>query len=117
MNSALWIGQVVLAGVFGFSGYRKMFAYDKPSGMLPSPSVMPRGIARVIGICEILAGIGVVLPWLVGILPWLTPLAALALAVLMVLAAGFHVIRREYKRLLVPALLCLLALFVAYGRS
>ena len=117
MNAVLWVAQVVLAGVFIFSGYRKIFAYDKPSGMLPSPSAMPQGIAQVIGTCEILAAIGVVLPWLINVLSWLTPLAALALAVLMVLAAGFHAVRREYQRLLVPALLCVLALFVAYGRS
>lgn len=117
MNALLWIGQVILAGVFLFSGYRKIFAYNEPSGMLPSPSVMSQGMARMIGLCEILAGIGVVLPWLLNVVSWLTPLAALALAVLMVLAAGFHAVRREYNRLLVPAMLCLLALFVAYGRS
>jgi DoxX-like protein len=119
LNAALWIGQLVLAGVFIFSGQRKIFQYDKPGGggLLPSPSTLSRRVAGIIGTCEILAGIGVVLPWLVGVLPSLTPLAALAIAVLMVLAAGYHAVRREYKRLLVPGLLCLLALFVAYGRS
>lgn len=118
LNAALWVGQIVLAGVFVFSGQRKILQYDMPgSGLLPSPSTLSKPVAGLIGTCELLAGIGVVLPWLVGVLPSLTPVAALGIAVLMVLAAGYHAVRREYKRLLVPALLCLLALFVAYGRS
>lgn len=118
LNTALWIGQLVLAGVFVFSGQRKILQYDLPGGgLLPSPSTLSKPVATLIGTCELLAGIGVVLPWLVGVLRWLTPVSALGLAVLMVLAAGYHAVRREYKRLLVPALLCLLALFVAYGRS
>ncbi len=118
MNNLLWITQLLLAGVFLVSGYRKIFLYDKPSGsMLPSPSVVPRRAASLIGTLEILAAIGLVLPWLLGVLRWLTPLAALGCAILMVLAAGFHMVRREYTRTAIPALLCVLALFVAYGRS
>jgi ABC-type transport system involved in cytochrome c biogenesis permease subunit len=50
------------------------------------------------------------------ILPWLTPLAALGLAILMVLAIGFHCTRREYPNSVFNAVLLALAAFVAYGR-
>ena len=45
---------------------------------------------RIIGVLEVLGAIGLILPALTGILPWLVPTAAAALAVLMVLAAVFH---------------------------
>jgi uncharacterized membrane protein len=46
----------------------------------------------------------------------LTPLAALLLAIMMVLAIGFHLRRREYPNLIINIILLALAAFVAYGR-
>ncbi|MEO7224240.1 MAG: DoxX family protein, partial [Devosia sp.] len=59
---------------------------------------------------------GLILPLLTGILAWLTPLAALALVVVQVLAIGFHLMRKEPQ--ILPANLVLLALaaFVVWGR-
>jgi hypothetical protein len=64
----------------------------------------------------VLGAIGLVLPLLTGILAWLTPLAALALVAVQILAIGFHVMRKEPQ--ILPANLVLLALaaFVAWGR-
>jgi hypothetical protein len=56
---------------------------------------VPQGLVTFIGISELLGGLGLVLPQLSGILPWLTPLAALGLALIMLLAMGFHARRRE----------------------
>lgn len=117
MNILLWMTQLLLAGVFAVSGYRKIFMYDSADGILPRPNALPKRAAGFVGTCELLAAVGLVLPWLLGVLRWLTPLAALGCAILMVLAAGFHVVRREYKRTVIPAVLLVLALFVAYGRS
>jgi DoxX-like family len=77
---------------------------------------VPRGLVTFIGICEILGAIGVILPAVTGILPWLTPLAALGLAVIMLLASGFHAMRRGYPNIGVNLVLLALAAFVAYGR-
>jgi hypothetical protein len=57
-----------------------------------------------------------VLPALTGILPWLTPVAAALLALVMLLAALFHVPRREYQNIGANVVLLLLVAFIAYGR-
>jgi hypothetical protein len=56
------------------------------------------------------------LPALTGVLPWLTPLAAIALTVVMLLAVGVHVVRREIAQIPSGLVLGLLAAFAAYGR-
>ena len=66
--------------------------------------------------CELLGGLGLLLPALTGILPWLTPLAAAGLALVMLLAMGFHATRRERPVIAFNTVLLLLAVFVAYGR-
>jgi hypothetical protein len=73
-------------------------------------------MVRTIGILEILGAIGLVAPALTKILPELTPVAALLLGVVMVLAIGFHLSRREYPNAAFNVILGLLAFAVAYGR-
>ena len=55
-------------------------------------------------------------PWFVDILPILTPLAATGLAIVMILAAVYHLTRREYPNIVFNLVLVALAAFVAYGR-
>lgn len=55
---------------------------------------------------------GVVLPSLVNVLPVLAPAAAASLAIIMVLAVGYHVTRRENLNILLNLVLGALALFV-----
>lgn len=74
------------------------------------------GFVSFVGASEILGALGLVLPSLTGILPWLTPLAALGLAIVMVLAAILHVKRGENQAIGINLVLLLLSLFVAYGR-
>ena len=69
-----------------------------------------------IGISELLGGLGLLLPAITGMLPWLTPLAAAALALVMLLAAGFHASRKEWSGIAFNTVLLVLAVFVAYGR-
>ncbi len=80
------------------------------------PADVSPGLLTFTGVAEILGAIGLILPALTGILPWLTPLAALGLAVIMLLAAIFHLTRREYQNIVVNLVLLVLAAFVAYGR-
>lgn len=79
-------------------------------------AAIPKGLLTFIVICEFLGGVGVILPALTGILPWLTPLAGALLALLMLLAAGFHLVRREYPNIVFNLVLLALAAVVAYGR-
>jgi uncharacterized membrane protein YphA (DoxX/SURF4 family) len=116
MNIALWIVQVVLGAMFIFAGVTKAFRYEHAHASLPWVKDVPRGLTTFIGVCELLGGLGLLLPALTGILPWLTPLAAAGLALVMLLAAGFHATRREWPAIGFNTVLLLLAVFVAYGR-
>jgi hypothetical protein len=70
---------------------------------------------RMIGIVELLAVLGLVLPALLNILPILTPLAGLGLILTMAGAALTHIRRREIPMILPNVVLGALAAFVAYG--
>jgi hypothetical protein len=77
---------------------------------------IPIPFRRFIGVAEILAGLGLVLPALTGILPILTPLAAVGLVIVQAGAAIFHIPRKEYGGSVFNLVLLALAAFVAYGR-
>ncbi len=118
MNIVLWILQVLLGLAFLAFGYNHGFNVEKGkdrSGMSWMGAV-PRGLMYFIGICEILGGLGLILPALTGLLPILTPSAATLLAIVMLFAAIFHVPRREYPNTVVNIVLLVLTAFVAYGR-
>lgn len=116
MNIILWMVQILLAGMFLMAGVMKAFQYERAKTSLFWVKDVPRGLVTFIGICELLGGLGLVLPVLTGILPWLTPLAALGLALIMLFAIIFHVTRREPQAIVFTLVLLLLAGFVAYGR-
>ncbi len=71
---------------------------------------------RLIGISELLGGLGLVLPWLTGIAPILTPISAVALGVVMVFAAIYHFNHKEYREIGFNLVLLAIMVFVAYGR-
>jgi len=118
-NLLLWIGQVLLALAFVGVGYTHTFTFEQASirqGMGWMADV-GRDRMRIIGILEILGAIGLVLPAATGVLPWLTPVAATALAVLMVLAAVLHLRRPdEGRNIVVNVILGAIAALIAYGR-
>src|SRR3954447_15954527 len=116
VNIALWIVQVLLAGMFGMAGVMKAFQYERAKATLPWVKDVSRGLVTFIGVSELLGGVGLLLPALTGILPWLTPLAAVGLGIIMVLAIGFHSTRREAQSVVFNVVLFALAAFVAYGR-
>lgn len=116
MNIALWIVQVVLAGMFLMAGTMKAFQYERAKASLPWVKDLPRSTVTCIGIAELLGGLGLLLPALTGILPWLTPLAAAGLALVMLLAMAFHTRRGERQAIVFNLILLVLAAFVAYGR-
>lgn len=116
MGIALWVAAILLALVFLTTGIMKTFRYDQEGQKLESIKGLPRGMVAFIGVCEILGALGLILPAATGILSWLTPLAAAALALVMVLATGFHLARHESSGIGLTLVLLLLAAFVAYGR-
>ena len=84
--------------------------------MMKWPGDYPAPFVRFIGTVDVLGGLGLVLPLLTGVLVWLSPLAALCLVLLQLLAIGFHLKRGELQVLPMNVVLLLLAAFVAWGR-
>ena len=74
-------------------------------------------LVRFIGVSEVAGAIGVVLPAATRVRPGLTPLAAIGLATIAVLAVGFHLMRGETASVVAPLVLLAIALFVAWGRG
>ena len=114
MNVALWIIQVLLAALFIFSGGMKLVL---PIEKMQDPVALPGLFLRFIGVCELLGGIGLILPSLLRIRPGLTPLAAAGLVVIMVGAVVISVMYMGVASALIPLLVGVLAAFIAYGRS
>jgi hypothetical protein len=117
MNFWLWAAQIVLALLYGMAGMMKTTQpIPNLARMIVWPGDVPAGFVRFIGISEALAALGMVLPIVTGILPWLTPLAAVCLSIIQVLAIGFHARRGETGKTLPMNLVFLcLSLFVAWG--
>ncbi len=117
MNIVLWILQVVLALAFAMTGISKLTQpKEKLAAQMGWVEEFSQGTVRLIGLVELLAAIGLLLPALTGILPILTPLAALGLVLVMVGAMLTHQRRKETPMVGVNLVLLLLAAFVAYGR-
>jgi putative oxidoreductase len=117
MNVLLWVLQIALAIYFFFTG---IIHFSPPPG-LPQPMAWMYDLSAplhyISGAAEILAAIGLVLPSVTRIQPRLTPLAAMGLVVVMLLAAVFHLLRGEFPNIIMNLLLAAVAGFVAYGRT
>jgi len=115
MNRTLWIVQVLLAALFLFAGGAKflMPADQMTQGM---PAWMSISFLYFIGVCEILGGIGLILPGLLHIKPGLTPLAAAGLTIIVIGATAVTVMGGMIATALVPLVAAILAAFVTYGR-
>ena len=68
------------------------------------------------GSVEILGSLGLILPGLTKIQTRLTPLAGTGLALLMVGAAGYHIIRGEIQNLPTNIVLLSISAYIAYAR-
>jgi hypothetical protein len=117
MNTVLWILQILLAFVFTLHGRMIISPPEKlPSAGMAYIQDLQPNLRRFIGIMEIVAAAGLMLPALLNVLPVLTPLAASGLVILMGSAAIYHIPRKEYSNIVLNLVLLALAAFVAYGR-
>jgi uncharacterized membrane protein YphA (DoxX/SURF4 family) len=118
MNIALWIIQVLLALLFLFAGGMKLIIPPDVLASMGSPNQvhLPGLLLRFIGVCEMLGGLGLILPGLFRIRRGLTPLAAAGLVIIMIGAVVVSVIGDGVATAIVPMLTALLLVLVAYGR-
>lgn len=116
MNVTLWILQI-LFGIYFFA--IGVMHFIIPPGLPTMMSWMydlSPALHTISGIAEILGGIGLVLPGLFRIQTRLVPLAAAGLAVVMVGAAVYHILRGEFANIGLNLLNAAVLAFVAYGR-
>lgn len=118
MNIALWIVQALLAIAFLAAGILKTVTpVDQMAAQAAWVSAVPAFVPKLAGISEILGAVGLLLPSVTRIKPMLTPLAALGLLTVMLLAALLHLSLGELGELVINLVLGSLALFVAWGRG
>jgi len=114
LHILLWIAQIILAIIFLMVGFMKVATpIDELSKIMPLAGEMP-GLIRFIGLSEVLGGFGLILPTALRIKPHLTIWSAGSLAVVMVLAVGFHISRGE--NFAIGTILGILAVFITWGR-
>jgi uncharacterized membrane protein YphA (DoxX/SURF4 family) len=117
MNIAVWIIQGILALMFLMAGITKSVQpKDKLVKTLPWVNGFSLQTVRFIGISELIGAIGIVVPQLTGICQILTPVAAIGLAVIMILAAAHHLPKKEYREEGFNATLLILDVIVALYR-
>jgi uncharacterized membrane protein YphA (DoxX/SURF4 family) len=123
MNIILWILQFALGGLFLAAGGLKvartkeqMLADPRMGEQMGYLNDFTQEQVRGIGVAEVLAGIALILPMLLGILKVFTPLAAFALAVHMSGAAYTHYRRNEQPPMLMTIGIAVVALFLFLGR-
>lgn len=114
VNLVLWSVQGFLALFFLAAGAPKILGrgMERWTGF----SDLPPSQVVFIGIAEVLGALGLVLPMATGILPWLTPLSAVGLAIIVLMAAGFHLRADERLNALETGLWASIAAMVAIGR-
>jgi len=118
MNVVLWMIQVLLALLFLFAGGTKLVLPIQVLESMGSPNAihLPGLLMRFIGVCEVLGGLGLILPGLLKIKPGLTALAAVGLIIVMIGAVVLTVAGDGIGAAVVPFVVLLLLIFVAYGR-
>jgi hypothetical protein len=113
IGALLWTLQGLLAALFLFAGAMKLIT---PLEVLVAQSSLPGWFLLFIGVAEVLGGLGLILPGLVHIQTRLTPLAAAGLVIIMFGATALLVADGQAEPAVVPAVVGVLAAFIAYGR-
>jgi hypothetical protein len=119
MNTLLWIAQILLAGIFLFTAAGKLFAYNRLVQVVESRSKgrrigMSRSQAAMVAVAEIAGAVALLIPVRLDPPQMMVLVASSWLAMLMVGAGIYHLLRRESAAPSVA--LFLLALFVIVGR-
>lgn len=118
MDLALWIAAGLLALVALAGGCTKTFIpKEKPDAHPESwTKNASAGFVRMLGILELLAAVGLVLPAVVGIAPIMVPVTATCWVVLMSGAIVTHRRLGQPKLVMLTSFYLVVAAFVAWGR-
>jgi hypothetical protein len=119
MNTALWIAAGLLAAVALAGGVSKTFV---PKEKLAAThggewtGHVSAGFVKTLGVLELLAAVGLILPALTGVAPVLVPVTAVCWVLLMIGAMITHVRTGSPKFVWLNLVYLALAVFIAVGR-
>lgn len=113
IDKMLWIFQLLLAALFLFAGGMKLVM---PAADLARQSSLPVPFIHFIGVAEVLGALGLVLPGLVRFWRVLTPIAASGLGIIMIGATVLSASGGPAAAALIPFIVGVIAVFIAYGR-
>ncbi|MGW7276151.1 DoxX family protein [Streptomyces sp. NPDC054864] len=119
MNLSLWIAAGLLAAVALAGGTTKTFV---PKAKLATQSGgewtqdSGAGFVKTLGVLELLAAVGLILPAVLGIAPVMVPVTAVCWVALMIGAMITHGRLGQSKLVAVNAVYLVLAVFIAWGR-
>ncbi|OEV09441.1 hypothetical protein AN219_30475 [Streptomyces nanshensis] len=119
MNLALWICTGLLAVVALAGGVTKTFVPKEKLAAAPGggwTADAGAGFVRTLGVLELLAAAGLILPAALDIAPVLVPVTAICWVLLMIGAMITHGRRGESTAVLLNLFYLALAAFVAWGR-
>lgn len=114
MNALLWILQVLLAAAFFAHGL--MFLFPPAHLVEVMDASLAKPLRLFLGVAEVAAAIGLVVPGVTRIQPWLVAAAAACLMPIMVGATVLHGARGEYGSAVTTALLLALLGAVSWLR-
>lgn len=119
MNLALWIATGLLAAVALIGGISKAFVpkekltAQKGGEWTGNASV---GFVKTLGVLELLAAVGLILPAALDIAPVMVPVTAVCWVLLMVGAMITHGRLGQFRFVMLNAVYLALAVFIAWGR-
>ena len=119
MNLTLWIVAGLLATVFATGGVAKLVISKEKLATAPGGGWIDDfspGAVKALGIVDLLAAAGLVLPAALGIAPVLVPLAAVGVVSLMIGAVIVRLRHGAPQAIVVDLTYLALAAFVAWGR-
>jgi hypothetical protein len=110
----LWTLQVVLALVFAAHGWLLL---APPANLIDQMNAsMSPAFRLFLGIAEVAAAVGLILPGIARVMTWLVPAAAAGIVIVLISATVFHLMRAEWSSSVTTAVLLVMAVFVAYER-
>ena len=104
----LWVLSCLLAALFLFAGGMKLLKADEIKPMFVQYGYAA-WFATFIGICEVLGGLGLLIPRLAGV-------AAACLSIIMIGAAYTVTSHHQYSQAIVPLVTLVALIFVSYSR-
>lgn len=108
MNIAIWVLSVILGLLFTFSGSSKLIQGRAKFTQRMGPNARWTGYVTdtqflIIGLVEVLGGLGLILPRITGIAVLISVVAAVGLALAMFAGVALHVVIGDKPEKMVPA--------------